>query len=175
VIFLIPLPRYISAGCCEEDDHAPNRGDPGFEATIRSGLAEVRGHFKDFLFTNNLKFKIINPGLCVPLCSEDGDPMWSEEDPVHPLYNGYEAIIDLIEQEADSLRAGKKRPGGNIAPPAKKPRSDVPRPRWVDQAETPVVMHGGYEASRGRPRFRPRGFGRGRFRRAGGNRGGRFF
>ena len=85
-------------------------------------------------------------------------------------------IMIMIEQEADSLRAGKKRPGGDIAPPAKKPRSDVPRPRWVDQAETPVVMHGGYEASRGRPWFRPRGFGRGRFRRAGGgNRGSRFF
>jgi hypothetical protein len=46
VIFLIPLPRYISVGCCEEDDHAPNRGDPGFEAHIRSGLAEVRGHHR---------------------------------------------------------------------------------------------------------------------------------
>ncbi len=132
--------------------------------------------FKDFLFTQNLKFKILNPGLCVPLCSEDGDPLWSDEDPVHPLYNGYEAIIDLIEQEADSLRAGKKPPGGDIAPPAKKPRTEVPRPRWVEQAETPAAMHGGYEASRGRPWFRPRGFGCGRFRRAGGgNRGGRFF
>jgi hypothetical protein len=176
VIFLIPLPRYISAGCCEEDDHAPNRGDPGFEAQIRSGLAEIRGHFKDFLFTQNLKFKILNPGLCVPLLSEDGDPLWSDEDPVHPLYNGYEAIVDLVEQEADSLRAGKKRAGGDIAPPAKKPRTEVPRPRWVEQAGTSSVMHGGYEASGGRPWFRPRGFGRGRFRRAGGgNRGGRFF
>ncbi len=138
VIFLIPLPRCISVGCCEEDDHAPNRGDLGFEDHIRSGLAEVRGHFKDFLFTHNLKFKILNPGLYVPPCSEDRDPMWSKEDPVHPLYNGYEAIIDLIEQEADSLRAGKKRPGGDNAPPAKKPRSEVPRPRWVDQAETPL-------------------------------------
>ncbi len=123
-----------------------------------------------------MKFKILNPGLCVPLSSEDGDPMWSEEDPVHPLYNGYEAIIDLIEQEADSLRTGKKRPSGDIAPPAKKPRAEVTRPRWVDQAETPVVMHGGHPSSRGRPWFRARGFGGGRFRRAiGGSRGGGYF
>jgi len=172
VIFLIPLPRYIAVGCCEDDEHAPNRADPGFEANLRAGLAEARGHFKDFLFSNNLKFKILNPGLCVPLSSEDGDPMWSEEDPVHPLYNGYEAIIDLIEQEADSLRTGKKRPGGDIAPPAKKPRAEVTRPRWVDQAETPVVMHGGYPPSSGRPWIRARGFGGGRFRRAGGGRRG---
>jgi hypothetical protein len=102
--------------------------------------------------------------------------MWSEEDPVHPLYNGYEAIIDLIEQEADSLRTGKKRPGGDIAPPAKKPRAEVTRPRWVDQAETPVVMHGGYQPSRGRPWIRARGFGGGRFRRASGSsRGGGYY
>jgi hypothetical protein len=30
VIFLIPLPRYIAVGCCEDDEHAPNRADPGF-------------------------------------------------------------------------------------------------------------------------------------------------
>jgi hypothetical protein len=149
VIFLIPLPRYMAVGCCEDDEHAPNRADPGFEASIRAGLTEARGHFKDFLFSNNLKFKILNPGLCVPLSSEEGDPMWSEEDPVHPLYNGYEAIIDLIEQEADSLRTGKKRPGGDVAPPAKKPRTEVPWPRWVNQAVTPVVMHGGYPSSGG--------------------------
>jgi hypothetical protein len=176
VIFLIPLPRYLAVGCCDDDEHAPNRADPGFEASIRAGLAEVRGHFKDFLFSNNLRFKILNPGLCVPVSSEDGDPMWSEEDPVHPLYNGYEAIIDLIEQEADGLRTGKKRPGGEIAPPAKKPRVEVTRPRWVDQADTPVVMHGGRPPFRGRPWFRARGFGGGRFGRAsGGRRGGGYF
>ncbi len=80
--------------------------------------------------------------------------MWSEEDPVHHLYNGYEAITDLIEQEADSLRTGKKRPGGDIAPPSKKPRAEVPRPRWVDQTVTPVVMHGGHPSARGRPWIR---------------------
>ncbi|MFN9944853.1 MAG: hypothetical protein ACK56I_35845, partial [bacterium] len=49
-------------------------------------------------------------------------------------------------------------------------------PRWVDQAETPVVMHGGHLPSRGRPWFRARGFGGGRFRRAsGGSRGGGYF
>ena len=125
---------------------------------------------------NNLGFKILNPGLCVPLSSMDGNPMWSEEDPVHSIYNGYEVIIDLIEKEADRLRTGKNRPGEDIDPPAKKPRVEVPRPRWVDQSETPAVVHGGHPASRGRPWFRPRGFSGGRFRRASGShRGGRTY
>jgi hypothetical protein len=97
VVFLIPLPRYILAGCCGQEDHAPNRVDPDFEDTIRSGLVEVRGFFKDFLFSSNLQnFKLLNPGLCIPSADPDGDPLWCEEDPVHPLYNGYERIIDTI-------------------------------------------------------------------------------
>jgi hypothetical protein len=34
--------------------------------------------------------------------------MWSEEAPIHRLHNGYEAIIGLIEKEADSLCVGRK-------------------------------------------------------------------
>jgi hypothetical protein len=56
---------------------------------------------------------------------------------MNPLYNGYEAIIDLIEQEADSLRTGKKRPGGDIAPPAKKPLVAL---LLVVPAATPTAM-----------------------------------
>jgi hypothetical protein len=162
VVFLIPLPRYILAGCCDLEDHAPNRSDPGFEANIRAGLAEVRGFFKDFLFSSNLRsFKLLNPGLCVPAADTDGDPLWSDDDPVHPLYNGYESIIDTIMKEADSLRPGGKRPGDDINPAAKKPRTEVARPRWIEQP-TGSVMHGGYSQRGGQQWFRPGNFGRGR-------------
>ncbi len=178
VVFLTPLPRYLQEGCCGADDHAPNRFDEGFEASLRKGLMEMRGFFKDFLFTNNLRFKIINPGLCVPLSDAAGDPLWGE-DPVHPLYGGYDAIIDTVVYEADSLKAGGKRAGDDIAPPAKKKRAEIPRPRWVESQHIPVVMHGGgpfqggsghhqYFEARGGP---PRGYrGRG-WRVRGGRRG----
>jgi hypothetical protein len=168
VVFLIPLPRYILAGCCNQEDHAPNRSEPGFEDAIRSGLCEVRGFFKDFLFSSNLRgFRLLNPGLCVPAADEDGDPLWGDDDPVHPLYNGYERIVDTIEKEADSLRAGNKRPGDEISPAPKKPRVEVPRPRWIDQPQPNVMMHGGYTPRGGQPWFRPGFRGRGRVWRAG--------
>jgi hypothetical protein len=79
------------------------------------------------LFSSNLRsFKLLNPGLCVPADDPDGDSLWCEEDPVHPLYNGYERIIDNSTREADSLRAGGKRPGEDIAPVAKKPFVETP-------------------------------------------------
>jgi hypothetical protein len=174
VVFLIPLPRYILTGCCEQEDHAPNRGDPGFEDSIRAGLIEVRGFFKDFLFSSNLRgFRLLNPGLCVPTFNAEGDPLWGEDDPVHPLYNGYEMIVDTILREADSLRPGGKRSGDDIAPAAKKPRVDVPRPRWIDQPQDNVLIHGGLSQRGGQNWFRPGFPGRGRFFRGGRFRGGR--
>ncbi len=167
--------KVFFAGCCDQDDHAPNRNEPGFEDTIRAGLVEVRGFFKDFLFSSNLRgFRLLNPGLCVPAADQDGDPLWGDDDPVHPLYNGYERIVDTIEKEADSLRSGNKRPGDEISPAPKKPRVEVPRPRWIDQPQANVMMHGGYNQHGGQQWFRPGFPGRGRvWRSRSGFRGGR--
>jgi hypothetical protein len=169
VVFLTPLPRYLQEGCCDADDHAPNRFDDGFEASLRKGLMETRTYFEDFLFTNNLRFKILNPGLCVPTTDASGDPLW-REDQVHPLYGGYNAIIDAVLYEVDNMRAGGKRTGGDIAPPPKKPRTEIASPRWVESRQVPVVMHGGFINRGGRQQFEQRGGPRGGLR--GGPRGG---
>ncbi len=72
------------------------------------------------------------------------------------------------------MSAGGKRAGDDIAPPSKKPRIEVARPRWVESRQTPVVMHGGYANSGGRQPFEQRGGPRGGLRGAprGGLRGG---
>jgi hypothetical protein len=182
VIFLTPLPRYLLESCCEAEDHAPNRYNENFEADLRSGLLAIRGHFKDFLFTSNLRgFKIVNPGLCVPTMDASGDPLWGE-DPIHPLYSGYEAIVDTILHEASSIRSGKKRQGEELAPAAKRAKAEIPRARWVESPQVPVVMHSGFMPGRGgfgpsrgggfNP-YEQRGGPRGRFRGfRGGRRGG---
>jgi hypothetical protein len=58
---------------------------------------ELKGHYKAFLFTSNQPFKISNPGLCVRTVDASGYPLWGE-DPVHPLYGGYDAndVIKVI-------------------------------------------------------------------------------
>ncbi len=88
----------------------------------------------------------------MPSTDASGDPLWGE-DPVHPLHGGYDAIMDAVLYEVDSLRAGGKRAGDDIAPPSKKPRTEVARPRWVESRQAPVVMHGGYINSGGRQPF----------------------
>jgi hypothetical protein len=123
VTFLIML-TYLQESCFITNDHTPNRYDESFEASLRKVLMEVRGNFKDFLFTSNLRFKIINPCLCVPTIEASGDPLWGE-DPVHPLYGGYEAIMDSILHEANSLHLGGQCRGEDIAPAPQKSRTEI--------------------------------------------------
>jgi hypothetical protein len=134
VIFLTPLPRYLYNGCCASEDHLINRGDEDFKDSIRGGLQEVRGYFKDFLFTNGLRgFSVRNPGHAVPAYDDAGSPLWTE-DPVHPAFEGYNRIADLIEVEARSLlRGNNKRRGGRGGPPNKRARFDHPRPDWISR------------------------------------------
>jgi hypothetical protein len=86
--------------------------------------------------------------------------------------------VDTILHEAGSICSGTKRQGESIAPAAKKARTEIPRPRWVESPQVPVVMHSGFTPGRGgygpghgggfNP-FEQRGGPRGRFK---GGRGG---
>jgi hypothetical protein len=151
VIFLTPMPRYVHSSCCNRADHTTNREEEGFEAGIVKGLTEVRGFYKDFLFTSGFRgFVVLNPGLSVPAEDESGTKLWGRS-PVHPLHEGYNRIADLICEEAVKLlRRSKKRPGEDTTPPpAKKPRLELPRPRWVEASTSAVVSHGWADRGRG--------------------------
>jgi hypothetical protein len=54
MVLLSPLPRYITAGCCNDDEHAPNRRDNKFRSVLISGLERTK---------KNLKMLVENTGL----------------------------------------------------------------------------------------------------------------
>jgi hypothetical protein len=54
MVLLSPLSRYITAGCCNDDEHAPNRRDNKFRSVLISGLERTK---------NNLKMLVENTGL----------------------------------------------------------------------------------------------------------------
>jgi hypothetical protein len=62
------------------------------------------------------KVTVLNPGLCVHKEDETGTELWGT-DPVHPLYDGYKRIVDLVCGESTKLRE-QKREGDQIAHPA---------------------------------------------------------
>ncbi len=46
VVILSPLPRYIMAGCCQDEEHAPNRRDTNFKSFLISGLERTKKNLK---------------------------------------------------------------------------------------------------------------------------------
>jgi hypothetical protein len=177
VVILTPGPRYLQAGCCSREDHAPNRGSEGFEEEIRKGLADRRGYIKDFLFTNQIRgFVVLNPGLCLPSTGEEGEKVWGQ-DPVHPLQEGYERIVDMLCEEAAKMeeKASRKRTGEELAPAPKRQRVEQQRPRWIEAAPLPPLQMGFVRGgSRGNSSgYRGGGRGDGRAGRGGGCGGGR--
>jgi uncharacterized membrane protein YgcG len=132
VFLLTPMPRFLREACCDELEHAPNRYWPGFEEGLRKNLAEFRTNHKDFLFTRGFRgFKVIDPSPALPNIAGENN-IWGE-DPVHPLTEGYERVVDLLEKEFLMRAAGGKRvasdpAGGQV----KKPRMEVYRPSWIE-------------------------------------------
>jgi len=166
VVFLTPLARYLLSSCCDRADHAPNRQDEEFGEQLQKGLQDCRNFFKDFLFTSGLRgFSVVNPSLCVPVEDERGEPLWGA-DPVHPKHEGYNRIVDFVCAEAERLAgkgSTKKRAAPQEGPPGKKPRTEVARPRWVDESPSSTTMRGGPARGsvRGRGNYDTYAYGRG--------------
>jgi hypothetical protein len=167
VFFLSPLPRHLYVSCCLREDHAPNIKVDGFEEEMRKALQDCRNNYKDFFFTSGLRnVTVLNPGAEVPQEDESGMQLWGP-DPVHPLREGYERIVDLIMRE-DTKNLDKKhrkRSGGSLESAGKRQRFEAPRPKWIGQQNpTPNIQTGGNWMGGQRGRGGGRGRGRGPWR-----------
>jgi hypothetical protein len=61
-IFLSPLPRWHTMGCCDDPDHAPNMDNPNFSRTIISGAERQRKVIQDQMIANAVRnFKVLDP------------------------------------------------------------------------------------------------------------------
>ena len=142
VIFVSPMPRFLYEPCCGDDDHTTNRLDPEYEEEMRRSLNECRCNIKSFLFSNQVKTRVIDPSPVLPHHDADGEDIWGG-DPVHPLPQGYRAIVDLLLAEFATFNTGsKKRPcsegGGSLA---KKPREAQRRPAWVEEDTSTAIRN----------------------------------
>jgi hypothetical protein len=88
---------------------------------------------KDFLFTRGFRgFKVIDPSPALPNIAGENN-IWGE-DPVHPLTEGYERVVDLLEKEIliRSAAGGKRTASESVGGQVTKPRMEVPRPSWIE-------------------------------------------
>ena len=104
-VVVLPLPRYITAGCCDDDDHIPNRRSASFSSKIREELGDLRRHFRDYLFLAGMRdTMVVDPNISVR--SLAATEVWGD-DPVHPKATVYAKIAsDLLSMRSE---AGFKR------------------------------------------------------------------
>jgi hypothetical protein len=60
-ILVTHMPRWLYRGCCQDEEHAPNRNEEGFEDNLMRDLKNFKTSFKNLCFTRNLRLRVIDP------------------------------------------------------------------------------------------------------------------
>jgi hypothetical protein len=115
-VFLLPLPRYVAAPCCEDEGHVENFVADNYEDMLRSGPEEVAAAVEREMTGTNKSFTILNPTASFKgeslkaLTTSNGASIWLLDDPVHLAPAAYAeltaAICNLVSV---SLPPGRKR------------------------------------------------------------------
>ena len=105
MVIVTPIPRYVSAPCCNEPDHVTNFQDHEFADSLRDKLEEIRTNWRSFLFADNIRRAgVINP---TPLLDQS-HPEGQWEDPVHPTRPFFTKLADMVISSAERI-IGKRR------------------------------------------------------------------
>jgi hypothetical protein len=176
-IVVMPLPRYVNAGCCLNPDHCSNRRYQDFKQHMLDTLEMLRKNYKDFLYYEVMKsVKVLDP--CIDLRGLDETEIW-DTDPVHPLPLVYakiatgmvKMVISMTDNYSKHRRTSSLEGPSMSGNDARRGRHDAAlREEWRDSE----WVRG---RGRGEWRTRGRGFGGSGGGRAG-NRGygsGRFY
>jgi hypothetical protein len=100
-IMIMPLPRYVTAGCCLDPGHCSNRRFQDFKQHMLNSLDMMRRNFKDFLYFAGLhNIKVLDP--CMDIRGLEDNEIWGE-DPVHPLLLVYTRIVTGIVKMMNAM------------------------------------------------------------------------
>jgi hypothetical protein len=124
ILTVLPIPRYVTGKCCDNENHVSNFADPGFLADISDGLEKAEELLTGWLQSLPVVGMIIDfragtdePGADLPYLTTSGDSVWQASDPVHPSASLYSSLAEEIRAalaEYDVSEAGQggcsKRP-----------------------------------------------------------------
>jgi hypothetical protein len=157
-VWIGPLPRYVTGGCCLEAGHAQNRLRRDFLESQLGHLEEVHTCTRDFLFVEGLRHaRVMNPWVGIRGSSPSN--IWGED----PVYIRREMMTKLTDGVKITLnKITLKRRGDGEEPETKRGR----RPRAQDMAA-------GNGGNRGGGRHESRSHSNSSRGNGGGGRGGR--
>jgi hypothetical protein len=102
VIVVLPVPRYVTAGCCTSPGHITNRCEADYQALLASAAHTCKSVMEDVMTGSNANIIYYNPvstfndGPLVDMKSSTGDCIWSGDDAVHLTDAAYGDIGAVI-------------------------------------------------------------------------------
>jgi hypothetical protein len=190
-ILLVPIPRYLHKKCCDNKDHITNFGDPDFQE-VAAELEKVSDLLTAWLQSGQAPGLVVdfraatdNPEAGMVDLTIDGQSIWMQQDPVHPIPALYARLAESIFASLDELDAA------NVCGAPKRPRLESIVVKKTGSTGSKIVSRQSWSAgilpadsSKSGPTGRGRGRGAGQsgWPRRGrgwsgsrGGRGGRFF
>jgi hypothetical protein len=101
-IFMLPLPRYVAAPCCEDDSHIENFVADDYEDMLRSGPEEVAAAVEREMTGSNKSYTVLDPVASFKgeslkaLTTTNGASIWLQDDPVHLTPAAYAELTAAI-------------------------------------------------------------------------------
>ena len=137
-VILSPLPRFLTASCCDGPGHVKNRDDTEFGEKLLDDLVVLKRQIKDFCHINHLGgISSLNTAVLMSGV-EGGRKLAAEErqaleaiwgpDPVHPSQGGYQRLATNLMGRLQGVQLS-----GGCVPPAPK------RNRWADDDRSVLV------------------------------------
>jgi hypothetical protein len=135
-----PLPCYVTAGCCDDDTHMPNRKESNFYTVLMSELAMLHRCIKDFLFTEGYRnARVMDPWN--GLRHLDIKEIWGE-DPRYIKNCHFKHLADGVNLTLDKM-GGKKRMASAGDNAAKRARADTGGASTLSGHRLDEGRHGG--------------------------------
>jgi hypothetical protein len=169
LVFVLPIPRYVTQQCCADPDHIINREEADYQHVVAAAGRVVRAVLEGESEKRQWNAVIFDP--MTSFCESDilsetvssaGIGIWSVLDGVHLTNTAYKDILDHLRQTVVTVEASVERNRERIPSiiPAGTPaqRDAIPVPAWISGGES--YPRGGY---RGRGAFRGRRGRRGRW------------
>jgi hypothetical protein len=120
-IVMIPMVRYIAAGCCADSSHVKNRMETDFLTKLRKDLEEFRVNLKRHLHgTGRSQCQVMDP--TVDLVQLEERHVWGE-DAAHPSALGFDKMVTGIK--AMEIRIGERIRAAEARAASKRPRLEA--------------------------------------------------
>jgi hypothetical protein len=164
-LWVAPIPRYVTRGCCEDRTHVTNRTDAYYLEDMRLQLDGLRRHMKEFVYSSGLRnVKVYDPNS--DLRDFTVREIWGE-DPIHPTHLAMSRMADGITALAETITDEKHREDNAGGRGRGQTRGGHARGRWhdgrmggrgsheqggMDQQNRNQYQFGGRHMSTGRPR-----------------------